>query len=88
MQDLFSDLTSVLNALAGIDGHDLPEPAALVHTEAVLDAQHRMSAITARALQSCDAPVPQGGRPADVGRSPTARAPRHCGRARCSGDQP
>jgi hypothetical protein len=54
MRDLFSDLTSVLDALAAVDVHDLPEPAALIHTEAVLDAKNRMSAIAARALQSCD----------------------------------
>jgi hypothetical protein len=54
VRDLLGELDSLVDALAGVDVHALAEPAALVHTERVLDVTKRLAGITAHALQALD----------------------------------
>jgi hypothetical protein len=54
MRNLLAELVSVVDALAVVDVHGLTEPAALIHTETLLNVQERMAGLTARSLQACD----------------------------------
>jgi hypothetical protein len=49
-----SELLSLLDTLASVDVHGLPEPVLLVETEMLLDARSRLDGVIARHLQALD----------------------------------
>src|SRR5580704_9629022 len=54
VNDLHAALDTLIDALAAVDVHALPEGAALEHTEHLLDVANRLAGITAHGLQACD----------------------------------